>query len=97
MTFNEFKMCSSLFCKSFEGKKYGEIVKDCYAVDYNIIISHNFIFYGRTIKLSNNTIWVFNFNRNLTILSENNVRGSNTFETIKEFLEYFKINMCDIV
>lgn len=94
MTYNEFKMCSSIFCKAFEGKKYGEIVKDCHAEDYNIIISYNFIFCGRTIKLSNNTIWVFNFKcKTLTILSKNN----DSFETIKEFLEYFKINMCDIV
>lgn len=96
MTYNESKMCSSIFCKAFEGKKYGEIVKDCHAEDYNIIISYNFIFCGRTIKLSNNTIWVFHFDRKLIILS-NIIKNNDSFETIKEFLEYFKINMCDIV
>lgn len=96
MTYNEFKLCSSIFCKAFEGKKYGEIVKNCYAEDYNIIISYNFIFYGKTIKLSNNTIWVFDYNRTLRLLS-NPSKYNDIFETIKEFLEYFKINMCDIV
>ena len=38
MTFNEFKMCSVLFCKTFEGKKYGDVVKTCHVVDRRLII-----------------------------------------------------------
>ena len=46
MTYNEFKMCCILFCKTFEGKKYGEVVKECYSMDKDCIISfEKLIFY----------------------------------------------------
>lgn len=39
MTYNEFKMCCILFCKTFEGKEYGEVVKNCYTRDKYIVVT----------------------------------------------------------
>ena len=44
MTEKEFKLCCTLFCKAFEGRKYGEIVKVCHEEDFDTIISMNFTY-----------------------------------------------------
>ena len=38
MTIKEFKMCCVVFCKFFEGRKYGEIVQKCHKNDKELII-----------------------------------------------------------
>ena len=96
MTFNEFKMCCILFCKAFEGKKYGEIIEGCYYEYSNLIIPKTPIVIKRNFVLDGAYIWIFNTNDvSLYIL----ITGSNisNFKTLEDFLNYFKIHLEDIV
>lgn len=87
MTFNEFLMCCALFCKTFEGKKVGDIVKDCYDTDRQYII--------RNIVDKYLKCYIFEFvDKKLMIY----VKGSNVyFKSTKDFLNHFKIPLEDIV
>ena len=87
MTYNEFKLCCTLFCKTFEGKKYEDIVKDCYDTDRQYIIRNNVDEYLKC--------YVFSFvDKKLMIY----VKGSNVyFKSTKDFLNHFKIHFKDVV
>ena len=80
-------MCCVLFCKTFEGKKYGDIVKDCYDTDRQYIIRNNVDEYLKR--------YVFEFVDGKLIIF---VKGSNVyFKSTKDFLNYFKIPLEDVV
>ena len=87
MTYKEFLMCCVLFCRTFEGKKYGDIVKDCYDTDRQYIIRNNVDKYLKC--------YVFEFVDGKLMIF---VKGSNVyFKSTKDFLNYFKIPLEDIV
>ena len=98
MTLNEFKFCCTVFCEYFEGRKYGDIVKQCYTCDEDL-----------TINVINNFYIVENFNSrmrigdNMVFWFENGILAvvigapDILFETIDDFLGYFKIPFEDIV
>ena len=87
MTYKEFLMCCVLFCRTFEGKKYGDIVKDCYDTDRQYIIRNNVDKYLKC--------YVFEFVDGKLMIF---VKGSNVyFKSTEDFLNYYKIPFEDIV
>ena len=96
MTFNEFKMCCILFCKTFEGRKYGDVVKSCHVVDRRLIIPKHPKFIQCDFLLCGSFVWRF---LNLGILHIN----TDDYEilihllTVEDFLNYFKIYLEDII
>ena len=100
MTANEYRFGVLLFCKTFEGRKYGEIVKECCYDDFNMIINYNIGHYNeskslKTIISQSFVMWYDGFTQSLNILngSYENIRYMN----IKDFLNHFKIPLGDIV
>ena len=95
MTEKEFKLCCTLFCKAFEGRKYGEIVKVCHEEDFDTIISMNF-----TYDIDGDVY----FNDSLVMYYKNKLYGicincgdNYEIKSVKNFLNYFKIPFKDIV
>ena len=99
MTYNEFKMCCTLFCKHFNGQKYGSIIKDCYSSDVDILINdrvrYENIDYGELVRLYFNDKYMARFNDDsfMIITKRQNLNFYNTID----FLKYFKIPSEDIV
>lgn len=88
MTYNEFKMCLILFCKTFKGKKYGEIIESCYDMDVNYIIPITVNYYLKN--------YLFEFvDETLMIYEKDEI--NQYFKTTNDFLNYFKIPLEDIV
>ena len=95
MTYNEFKMCCILFCKAFEGKKYGEVVKDCYDIDENIIISLNACCIDDySFFVDGHRIFDYIITKILNIYI---VADYISLKTYEDFLNHFKITFEDIV
>ena len=96
MTYNEFKMCCILFCKTFDGKKYGEVVKDCYDIDENIIISLNAccIIDEYSFFITDHCIFDYTVTDELNICT---ITNNLYFKTYEDFLNHFKITFEDIV
>ena len=95
MTYNEFKLCCILFCKTFEGKKYGEIVKGCHEEDFDIVISMDFtIDIGGDIIFNNSLVMYYNNKRYGVCMHD--VENYET-KSVQDFLNYFKIPLEDIV
>ena len=94
MTYNEFKMCCVLFCKTFEGKKYGEVVKECYRVDSYSVVTKFPLFDNVYFVLEDKCVmwWIDNEGLKIPLLTT-----SLYFEKPKDFLNYFKIPLEDIV
>ena len=98
MTFNQFKFCCIMFTKTFEGKKYGEIIDSCYIYDSDCLISLKeikFTFsskrFGYNIKPA-----LFVYNRHAITIYKDSVADVN-FYNIEYFLNHFKIPLDDIV
>lgn len=98
MNYNEFEFCCIMFTKTFEGSRYGNIVKDCYTEDIKLIISVDDICF--------NPFGIFGYTKNNSIFELRDLiglkiytKGINIvkFYTTKEFLEYFNIPLEDIV
>ena len=98
MTFNEFKFCCIIFTKTFEGLKYGDVVKNCYREDCTIIISiKDVVFtplnsFGYTVANM-----LFGLSNRVGLIIYIYGEQSVTLNTIKEFLEYFNITLEDTV
>lgn len=95
MTFNEFKMCSVLFCKTFEGKKYGDVVKTCHVVDRRLIIPKHPKFNQCDFLLCGSFVWHF-FDLGLHIITDD-WKIIIRLLTVEDFLNHFKIHLEDIV
>ena len=88
MTTKEFKMCCVVFCKFFEGRKYGEIVQECYKNGKELIID---------VLLENELIMWYRFRtKEIKICLDSNIDGWK-FKLVKDFLEYFKIPLEDYI
>ena len=88
MTYNEFLMCCTLFCKTFEGKKYEDLVKECYDTDRLYIIRNIVDEYFKS--------YLFEFvDKKLMIYIKGD--GNIYFKSTKDFLNHFKIPLEDIV
>ena len=102
MTIKEFKMCCVVFCKFFEGRKYGDIVKQCYKNDNELIIDVvNLTFDNFTknneVLLENELIMWYSFRtKEIKICLDSNIDGRK-FKLVKDFQEYFKIPLEDII
>ena len=106
MTIKEFKMCCILFTKKFEGKKYKAVVDDCYDTDEDCIISFRYIIFGSKHNPNlrgpgdfgygrNDMLFTFEIAQNEFLIHKKS--ESTNFNTVKEFLEYFKIPLEDII
>lgn len=98
MTYNEFKMCCILFCKTFNGTKYGEIVKDCYLGDADCIISINGIVFNEKWFgcFENRYLFSYIHSKHIIIIQleeKQNIR----FEYFEDFLNHFNIPLKDII
>lgn len=106
MTYNEFKFCCTVFCEYFEGRKYGDIVKQCYTCDEDLpinVINNNYIVekFTSIMRIGDNMVFwfgnmVFWFGNGLfkvVVIDAPDI----IFETIDDFLGYFKIPFEDIV
>ena len=97
-------MCCVVFCKFFEGRKYGEIVQDCYKNDNELIIDVvNLTFdtiginENNDVRLENELIMWYKFRtKEIKIFSESD-NDIVKFKLVKDFLEYFKIPLEDYI
>ena len=99
MTENEFKMCCALFCKTFEGKKYGEIVKCYYERSLNPIITNTFKFEdnGLFLNLILDEYLILYFVRNSREMFIARELNNKEFDLAEDFLNYFNISLKDII
>ena len=95
MTYNEYKMCCILFCKTFEGKKYGEVVVDCYQGDFPCNVTQFPKFKGRFFVLGIKCVMWWTYNEELKMPLQ--FKSSLMFKSIIDFLNHFKIPLEDIV
>ena len=97
MTYNEFKMCCILFCKTFEGKKYGEVVDGCYSDDVDCIIStNNIVFLGSRFGCFEND-YLFSYTNTKYIYIQLENEPNIWFINVEDFLNHFNIHSKDIV
>ena len=96
MTYNEFKFCCLMFTKAFEGKKYEEVVKECYSMDKDCIISFGKLVYFNNCFGYNSRKYLFEFIIEILIVHNYNT-SSYIFNSMKDFLDHFKISLKDIV
>ena len=99
MTYKEFKFCCTMFCKHFEGRKYGEIFEKCYPEDVDLIVTTN-CEYSRTIaypiRFRMSGSYIMKWSKNKCSILER-AASPVSFETTNNFLSYFKIPSEDIV
>ena len=98
MTENEFKFCCAVFCEYFEGRKYGDIVKQCYKCDEDLninVINNNYIVekFNSRMRICDHMVFWFENGLFEVVIGAPDI----IFETIDDFLEYFKIPSEDIV
>ena len=98
MTENEFVFCCTIFCKHFEGRKFGDVVKKCYECDSKLLINViNNIYivekFNSRMRIGNNMVFWFENGILEVVIGSHDI----TFETVNNFLEYFKIPFEDIV
>ena len=96
MTYNEFKFCCLMFTKAFEGKKYGEVVKECYSMDKDCIISFEKQAYFNNCFGYSSRDYLFEFSIERLMVHNDNT-PNNLFNSMKDFLVHFKISSEDIV
>ena len=97
MTYNEFKMCCILFTKNFEGKRYGDIVKDCYADDVDCIISFNSIVFTVNHFGYFENYYLFSYTDMKYISVQLEEYTDESFTNVEDFLNHFNIHSKDIV
>ena len=96
MTYNEFKFCCIIFRKYFEGKKYGEVIENCYYKMKNFTVNKSLkIDKCRFRFITEDTILYF-FNNKICINMPSSFENPS-FKTSVDFLNYFKIPFKDIV
>ena len=100
MTFNEFKLCCSVFCEYFKGMEYGNIVEDCYIQDYTSIVNNDLYFdynssYIVKVRLRHNDAYIMRYDSEELIVLKRS--RNTTLKTVKDFLNYFNITLEDIV
>ena len=95
MTYNEFKLCCTLFCKTFEGQKYGDIVKNCCSDDVHCIVPKLPKFKDRFFVLDTKCVMWLTYNEELKMPLQ--FKSSLMFKCIQDFLDHFKIPLEDIV
>lgn len=98
MTYNEYKFCCIIFTKTFEGLKYGDVVKNCYREDCTIIISIKDVIFTSINRFGyTGANMLFGLSNRLgLIIYIDDIRNAKLY-TIKEFLEYFNITLEDTV
>ena len=87
-----------MFCKHFEGRKYGDIVKQCYKCDEDLtinVINNIYIVekFNSRMRIGDNMVFWFENGILEVVISAPDI----LFETIDDFLGYFKIPSEDIV
>lgn len=102
MTTKEFKMCCVVFCKFFEGRKYGEIFPECCKNDNELIIDVvNLTFDDFTknndVRLENELIMWYKFRTKEIRIYSDSDNGIVKFKLVKDFLEFFNIPLEDII
>lgn len=101
MTFNEFKLCCILFCKTFEGKQYSEDEEICWYSYEKCIIEiqklrfENYADFGCAC-IGDYCLFLYCQHSELKAPSKN-VEPHLRIKTVKDFLEHFKIPSIDIV
>ena len=85
-----------MFTKAFEGKKYGEVVKECYSMDKDCIISFEKLAYFNICFGYSSYEYLFEFRIEILIVHNYNI-PSYIFNSTKDFLDHFKISLKDIV
>ena len=104
MTTKEFKMCCVVFCKFFDGRKYGEIFPECYKNDNELIIDVvNLTFDNMDnnknidVLLENELIMWYKFRtKEIKIFSDSD-NDIVKFKLVKDFLEFFNIPLEDYI
>ena len=104
MTIKEFKMCCVVFCKFFEGRKYGDIVQECYKNDDELIIDVVNLTFGNIriaknidVLLENELIMWYKFRtKEIKIFSDSD-NDIVKFKLVKDFLNHFKIPLEDYI
>lgn len=99
MTYNDFKMCCTLFCKHFNGQKYGCVVKDCYNSDVDISINdcirYEITNSGKLVRFYIDESYMARFDgKCFTVIG---AVANLIFHNTIDFLEYFKIPSEDVV
>ena len=98
MTYNEFKFCCIIFTKTFEGLKYGDVVKNCFIEDGTIIISIKDVVFTSINRFGyTGANMLFVLSNRLGLIIHIDGEQSVNLNTIKEFLEYFNITLEDTV
>ena len=91
-----------VFCKFFEGRKYGEIFPECNKNDNELIIDVvNLTFDDFTknndVRLENELIMWYKFRtKEIRIFSDSD-NDIVKFKLVKDFLEFFNIPLEDII
>ena len=104
MTTKEFKMCCVVFCKFFEGRKYSEIVQECYTNDKELIVDSMNLTFDNTDNNNNIdglienelVMWYWFRTKEIKICLDSNIDGL-TFKLVKDFLNHFNIPLEDII
>lgn len=99
MTYNEFKMCCIMFTITFEGKKYGDVIKNCYTVDHTQIISIVDVVFTSNNRFgyTKDSCMLFAFTNRIGLLIYTESIQNCEYYTVKEFLEHFNITSEDII
>ena len=104
MTYNEFKLCSILFFKKFKGRNIEDVVqitddwKPVKGKIVELIFSNditNIMYLNREKKAC--LFWDFGVCFRIDGYSSKSFNNIDTFETVKDVLETFKIDLEDIV
>lgn len=100
MTFKECKLCFYLFCKAFEGKRYGEVIKNCYDVDAEIVLSLNNSHINidtYNLYISGKFVMYYIKLEEILCVCLSGAFSDHEFKSTEDFLNYFKISLEDIV
>lgn len=95
MTYNEFKLCSILLIKKYEGKLWGEVFPVCWFSDTRKLVSFNtFKQYDKHLFFNESCVARLCWDGRILVFRNNR---SDLKLNQKEFLEYFEIYFEDIV
>ena len=95
MTYNEFKLCSILLIKKYEGKLWGEVFPVCWFSDTRQLVSFNtFKQYDKDLFFNESCVARLCLDGRILVFRDNR---SDFKLNQKEFLEYFKLHLEDIV
>ena len=95
MTENEFKVCSILLIKKYEGKRWGEVFPGCLSFDKNKLVSVNtFENFDKELFFNKSIVAFLSCDGRIIIFKDNIIDFKLNH---KEFLEYFKLSSEDMV